>query len=227
MIALLSVPNTGTWFTLNLIQSHEAVEEKVISYNAGFFGIGRREITRTNFRYGDTGCVDWDKTVYYRHILGNRTHGEIDITCMGHKAVIPMRDPLASLISRKYRNPLEPMYEHVDAFEYVATSPHAQNSFIFPIDTPDFKRSWTHRKQAAENLFNHIGLEPPESVHQWAVDNEPKNSMGHYIERDAYLQGEIETATRNCKGEFEYLKSKSDVLMPWLQDLGYKDLIWW
>lgn len=228
MIALLSIPNTGTWFTLNLLLLHPEINYH-IDYNSGFFGIGRKELNRYKFKY--IGLKDnVDKIIYRRHIMGPKTHGDIDLLCMGHKAIIPMRDPLASLISKKNRNPIEPAYEHVEAFEYIATSPWAQKSFFFPIDTDEFKSDEKSRHGLALDLFDsflNIPIDNINDLYIWAKENEPKNAMEDYPERQAYLNGDIERATAKCKGEFEYLKSKKNVLIPFLKQLGYKDLMWW
>jgi hypothetical protein len=224
LIALLTVPNTGTWFLQNLIASSPDVV-KTVNQNQCYFGVMRREINRHNFKY-EPKC-NIDHVLYQRHITGKQTHGEIDLLAIGHRAVIPMRDPLSSLISRKHRNPQVPMYEHVDAFEYCATSPWINNSFVFPIDTPSFKGSAYHRLDMARRMFEHLKIREPANLVSWAKDNEPKNSMGGYEQKDAYACGDLGCATSCCVGEFEYLKSKRDVLVPWLIDLGYEDLIWW
>lgn len=223
MITLISIPNTGTWFVLNFLMRHDQIN-KAISYEEGFFGIFRNEITRTTFEYQ---AGDIESSVYRRHILGTRTHGEIDLLCIGHKAVIPMRDPLASLITSKSRNPLEPMYEHIDAFEYVATSPHVNRSFIFPIDTPEFIGSYESRLSQGLSLLKYCGLGPCGHVSDWARENTPQNTIGEYPEKSAYRDGNIVGATKGCMGEFVYLKSKQRVLRPFLEGLGYENLIWW
>jgi len=224
MIALLTIPNTGTWFITELLKLHPDIRH-IIEYNAGFFGIGRMEITRSLFSYDPE--MDYSKALYRRHIFGNSTHGEIDLICMGHKTIIPMRDPLASLISRKHRNPLEPMYEHIDAFVYAATSPHINNSFIMPIDTDNFKSSDRNRFFVALDMFKFVGLDIPTGLNQWARDNAPKNAMGAYEQKKAYDNGDLSTATTQCRGELEYLKSKENILRPWLNRLGYGQLMWY
>jgi hypothetical protein len=223
MITLLSIPNTGTWFLLDFFMQHSQID-RTISFEEGFWGIGRNEITRSSFEYEN---VNTERSVYRRHILGNKTHGEIDLLCIGHKAVIPMRDPLASLITRKARNPLDPMYEHIDAFEYVATSPHVSRSFIFPIDTPEFVESFDYRFDQGLDLLKYCDLSPDGYVTDWARWNKPQNTIGKYPEKDAYNAGELAGATKGCVGEFLYLKSKESVLRPFLEGLGYENLIWW
>lgn len=223
MIALLSVPNTGTWFTLELLKLSPQIQH-VIDYNRGFWGLFRKEYTREILKYDEV--PDLSTVVYRRHILGNKTHGDIDLICSGHKAVIPFRDPLASLISRKNRNPLQPQYEHIDAFEYVATSPHISNSFVFPIDTPEFVSDWGYRLKMAKGLYGHVGLAEINFT-DWAVGNEKKNAMPAYDEQAAYLYGDIEAATVKCRGEFLYLKSKEDTIRPFMEKIGYQNAIWW
>lgn len=223
MIALLSVPNTGTWFTLELLKLSPKIEH-VVDYNSGFWGLFRKEYARENLVYEDV--PDLDRVIYRRHILGNRTHGEIDLICSGHCSVIPFRDPLASLISRRNRNPLQPQYEHIDAFDYVATSPHIASSFLFPIDTDEFKSNWIHRKNLAECLFVFCGLEYVDFT-DWAKSNEKKNAMPKYDEQAAYMDGDLKAATKNCYGEFLYLKSNEKTIRPFMERIGYSSAIWW
>jgi hypothetical protein len=223
MIALLSVPNTGTWFTLELLKLSPQIEH-VVDYNRGFWGLFRKEYTREILKYDEV--PDLHSVIYRRHILGNKSHGDIDLICTGHNSVIPFRDPLASLISRRNRNPLQPQYEHIDALEYVATSPHILSSFIFPIDTDEFKTNWVHRVNLAECLYTFCGLDKIE-FGVWAKENEKKNAMPEYPEQEAYLNGDIKAATKKCYGEYLYLKSKEKTIRPFMEHVGYKSAIWW
>jgi hypothetical protein len=225
LIALLTVPNTGTHYILNLLNLSNQITAH-ISTTEAYWGVGRREMSRFVLRYKPLP-EDHSKIVYQSHILDRPTHREMDLIAMGHKAVIPMRDPLSSLISRKNRNPEEPMYHHVDAFEYVATSPWIAKSFIFPIDTKGFKSNWKFRQSMGRALFNYCNLDIPKQLEVWAKDNEHKNTMGKYNEKLCYLDGNLKDATAKCVGEFEYLKSKKDVIIPFLKRLGYEDLMWW
>lgn len=223
MIALLSVPNTGTWFTLELLKLSPEIQH-VVDYSRGFWGIFRQEHTREILKYGPV--PDLRSVIYRRHILGNKTHGNIDLLCIGLKAVIPFRDPLASLISRRNRNPLQPQYEHIDAFEYVATSPHVWESCVFPIDTKEFKEDWQYRRAQAKNLFAWCGLKQVDFT-EWAKANKKKNAMPQYDEQVAYLDGDLDGATKMCRGEYLYLKSKEATIRPFMEKVGYSEAIWW
>lgn len=224
MIALLSAPNTGTHYTLNLLNLSGQITDCIDAPHA-YWGIGRKEICRFDLQYNIP--KDHNKIIYQSHILDKTTHRECDLIAIGHKAITPMRDPLASLISRKHRNPAEPMYTHIDAFEYIATSPWIEQSFIFPIDTYWYESNWKYRLSRAEEMYAFAGLNTPDSLELWAKDNQAHNSMGLYPEHEAYLRRDVRSATVKCVGEFEYLKSKKDILIPFLQKLGYEDLIWW
>lgn len=224
MIGLLSAPNTGTHFTLDLLKMSPEIGP-VIDYNRGFWGIFRKEITRHDLRYEDVPD-DLSKVVYRRHILGKECHGDIDLLCIGLKVVIPFRDPLASLISRRNRNPGIPFYDHIDALEYIAVSPHVANSFVFPIDTEDFKSFWQHRRKLAKDMFLFCNLRPIEMT-VWAKDNEKQNAMPEYYAKAAYDDGDVKAATKGCYGEYLYLKSKEDVIRPFMERMGYRSAIWW
>ena len=225
MIVIACAPYTGTWFTLNLLQLNPLLNN-VVDHNSSCFGIFRKEKNKDQLEYTK---INYNLThvIYYRKIIDKKTHGEIDLLCMGHKVIVPMRDPLLSIISSKKRKPLKPAYDNIDAFEYLATSLYAKKSFFFPIDTHKFKTCSMEREEIAKKMFDFVNIFYPDNLTQWAKENKFKNCMKPYLEKQEYEKGNIGKATKNCKDELDYLKSKKTILIPFLKKLGYKDLLWW
>jgi hypothetical protein len=80
--------------------------------------------------------------------------------------------------------------------------------------------------RSGENLIRYCGLSWID-LSDWATDNEPKNAMPSYEPKAAYAQGDLDGAVRDCYGEYLYLKSKESTIRPFMERLGYRNVIWW
>lgn len=225
MIILLTPQNTGTHYIVDFLLKHSKIK-RIVSEVDWLYGVGRNKLNRKipAYKYNQ---INEKECVLKKHIFGMDSHKISDLLCMAHQCIITFRDPLASIISRKNRNPGESFFFHVDAFEYIATSPYAQKALIIPIDTPEFQQNVSVRFDVGVGILEHCNLGYEDFVYDWATENKHQNSMGDYPEKQAFESGDLNTAISKCKKEYEYLKSKEDVIKPFMKKIGYKSSLWW
>lgn len=150
--------------------------------------------------------------------------------------VIPIRDPLASLISRQVRinrtgkRGDDIVLEHVNLWVALAETWNA----IF--------KNFAHIKFLPWDLIGRDG-EIAEILTRISVDLGLKsslpsidcakkmihnNNLGAYELKRAYLMGDLETIKTGVSGNaVDDLISKQNHIRPLLEFLGYRDLMWW
>lgn len=141
------------------------------------------------------------------------------------KTVIPVRDPMAAILSREARQPQFRHFYIIDGYVALATEfAHHPNVKFLPIDVTDDP---ARRRQLLVEVMEHCGLDPAphavlldEASQKW----EPQNVTPGNRFREAYQAGDTD-ALRVLLGqkwaEVEYLRNMSAVIMPFLASLGY------
>lgn len=214
-----SVHHTGTWFVLNFLLSHPGTWELVELRTA----VEGREVKPSD--------------VLHFHLYGDGvvSRGPFHETGLLDAAVrlsrkvptvVPVRDPLLSLISRQARHPELDHVQVVRAFEYLD---RFSNSAVFvPVDL--LNRSGIEaRREKLEEVLGRLGLEWEEWCDDYAREWPVANTVGGRGAglREMYERRDVESLRGFLRAEMEELDRIAPTLIPFLQTLGYSDLPWW
>ena len=158
---------------------------------------------------------------------------DIKLLCHLYKTIIPIRDPLAAILTREVRGPEIRHFFIVDAYrEMIQGLSMCPNVKFFPIDL-DY--TFKERKSLLEKTVQHCSLEVEQYIHvindtakSWQKENPTPENRFH----EPYEAGDIDTI-RQWLGpkwaEVQYLKNMRSIIYPFLSRLGYgkkKKLIW-
>lgn len=159
----------------------------------------------------------------------------IQLLASMYPTVIPIRDPLASLLTRENRAPNLRHFYIVDAYVEVARRlAGLPNVFILPVDVPI---SYEERRDLLERMVAHCGIDVGESrinqeiketAEKWAKENVTPNNIFEEMYRSGDIEG-IKARLAEKWAEVKHLKNMSGFLSNFLGEHGYnrsKPLIW-
>ena len=243
MIYCLSKHHTGTW-----VHQHEGVGAMLTT--AHLFGVLEGEI---GLNYpdvvGEPIVPAWHPTmVYHEHVTSDdleplRIERRQVLLATMTPTVIPIRDPLAALISYQERalrdgridEPGQPRFdpaEFVDKWIRLAETARA----IF-VDFAHIKFLCWDLASGMDRMSRYIylreiaealGLADDGPSAQCGVKVIRHNDFGQYELKDAYDRRDLTYIRRNvANGGFEALRACRGILRPFLERLGYRDLLWW
>ena len=154
------------------------------------------------------------------------------------RTVIPIRDPLLSLVSYQNRIDTGQSPDNRDPAHFVdrwvrlagtamaifKDYGHIQFVCWDLVSEMDRFGRYIYLRGIAENL----GLVDDGPSAQCGVKVIRNNDLGEYPLKTAYLEGDLDFISKNVDhGAVIELMQNTDVLRPWLEDLGYRDLRWW
>lgn len=224
MIFCLSQIHTGTVSTLAWLDLHEESDGVLLStevYESG----------------------DELKTVYHEHI--RRDHQDVSrmsrsqiVLAWNHPTIIPLRDPLAALISYQRRaedtNQIDtelfrPATDIVDRWIMLAESEariprvnYLAWDLPAPHSRPPPAEGYDIRAPGLWDTAQGLGLRDPRPCRSGL----PKlNTSGDYPLKDAYQAGDFDGLSELCG--LPHLIDSEDKLRPFLERRGYRDLLWW
>ena len=245
IIYVPTIQSTGTWFVMDLINAHSDViymnswqekdETKMPSHDS-------RKRALINVHFGVSNTY-WDNQVYHRD-------EEIKAQYMNtaDHVVIPVRDPLRALLTCHTRNfDMIDITHIVNGFVTLADWYYRidlPNIFIFPVDLPVL---WSvvpshgggglkSRYELIRELFDYLELSYEPYMMYYAQEWPKRNTMEHqevsrrcsnyyYSRNIPLLIKELDSCYEG--GGWEYLQSKTSILRPFLESVGYTDLLWW
>ncbi len=227
---IITPQHTGTWFWLNFLTRHPEVDGFAVRSNflqgiEGFDRIlsGGIEIDKDK---------DLSKEVQYRmgyksviHFHGPDSPEHLMLIATAYP-LLTTRDPLLSLISRFQRFPAKEDSNILDTFIWMAKylsrfSPHLYK--IVSIDIIDME----NRIPVLKSVLNWFNLTIDEDyIRRW-VDRWPKIPTLEYELKEKYNDGDIEFLQRAMPNLWDSLIRQEGLLRPWLESIGYKDLLWW
>jgi molybdopterin-guanine dinucleotide biosynthesis protein A len=224
-----SIQHTGTWFTIRFLQNFypTAVEADKVWKNQSLpdgrcvlhshFPIVRQPEIQID--------MDWwsrRQMVLKDKFLDLRT---IELLASMFKTVIPVRDPLAAILTRETREPHLRHFYIVDGFVDLAQRFWGHpNIFFLPVDLP-----WSKQKRTEEliKLLEHLEIpvkENMEMLQQFSAEWKPQNVTPGNKLKQLYQNGDIEQI-RYLLGpkvaELKYLSNMAAIIHPFLVDLGY------
>ena len=230
VIFIPTVQHTGTWFIIDFLRKHSKVNDEVFFW---------RDV-RINLKTPPLkeGILD----IMHVHIAGDRNQSwmpePVDLKGKCHLpmimdafidawgAVIPLRDPLRAVITRQARHPGLDHTHMVSGYLYLAELWNRWANIIFiPIDTDI---PLMERKILLIDALSLYNLETESYVKEYTFNWKAPDyniSSPTRLKVD-YQVGNVEEMQKAIPKEWKALKDNEEVLRPFLEAMGYKDLMW-
>lgn len=236
-IFVLSVHHTGTWFVIDALRNHPDAgpfiefRELVSSRDTdqakqSFNAATKPTIIQTHYVGTNiTPCLHFEGNGVWQRMKGHICHAML----ANMKTVIPVRDPVLSILTRAARHPeQDPAYFPL-AFEELLSIQN-ENVLFLPIDL-----DWDTERRHAEliAMFSHVGLDPTnrhvlEYAAKWEAPSynisNPTPIKSAYAKRDADALMHLQTIYPKAVNELYGRRARLQEL---LEGLGYSDLLWW
>jgi hypothetical protein len=222
-IFIPTIQHTGTWFCIEFLKAHNEVQHFVELKDLRVNG---SEMTLIHTHFGDGNThhpADVSKHIPF-YVVNDLINEYPSITTV--------RDPLAALITRQIRCPDLWHTYIIDSFVSLAKEikkmPN-KNLFLLPVDLYKTK-SFEMRYQILNELLSHVGLSEDPYAKFWAAGWPIYNTVGDSSIiglKEYYNLGEVDKIEAAFPEEYAHLKRKEPILRPFLEKLGYRDLIWW
>lgn len=205
---MLSIEHTGTFFVLRLLKQHQDTSELVLARHLPAPACERRRILHAH--------IDDDYSPYERV-------DDLKAVPQGNPTVVPVRDPVKTLLTMAKRGWEGPHivrrmqdYKRLAEFEGV---------YYVPVDT---ERTEAERYTLLHDclLFCNLTVQTyaKEMAKHWPKEN---SSYMSSPEEEAYLRGDPFPLRAKHPCALGALLDARDVLVPFLEARGYKDLSWW
>jgi len=224
-VVLLSIPGTGTNFVKELIEAHPAITHSV-QWSALFKS---QSFVHEEISLGawSTGLDPNGTTLVWGHIPTEPRHMSFARSLMAFcPTVVPLRDPLLSLITRHQQGDSMDnlVIDVVGAWQWLALN--KLNPLYFPVDQ---KFGEWERHDLGCYMYADLRFEGfmQGDVHWPFSDWTPVNSQGDYPLKTAYYAGDFDRIKAEIGQPVHYLQDIEGVLRPLLEREGYRELIWW
>jgi hypothetical protein len=242
VIYCLSQHHTGTWSTLAWVSQHDSVRG-LITYPHIFDALERKDDVIHRMESGEMPSVWHPTMVYHEHVRpDDRLLRRIDraqvLLATMTPTVIPIRDPLAALISYQVRAEREGRDDFDPAGQVDGWIRLAETSDVFKefahikflcwdlAAKMDRIGRYTYLREIARDLGLAGDDDGPSA--QCGVKVIRNNDLGRYALKRAYSRRDLTYIRRNVSnGGFEALRACRGILRPFLERLGYRDLLWW
>lgn len=149
--------------------------------------------------------------------LQSESFNELAEQIGGMKVVVPVRDPLLSLISRQERHP---DLDHTYIVKGFTGLGKLRATFI-PVDLN------RDRKELLTGVLNEAGLGWAKYADDWVTSWPRKNSRKDYPLMDLYKKGDLGAIRKQIPMSLALLQSKESEIRPFLESQGYENLMWW
>lgn len=249
MIFCLSQQHTGTWSTLAWVRDHKQVRG-LVTFSHLFDALERREAVVHPMESGDLKARWHPTMVYHEHVRPDRIdpfriHRSQVLLASMTPTVIPIRDPLAALISYQVRAEMnggpgfDPIGQHIEGWLRLAETARTVLAEFGHIKflcwdlagEMDRTGRYIYLREIARDLgltkglLGEIGDGPSAQCGVKVIRN---NDLGSYPLKVAY-QARDTAALRAgiAEGAFDYLALRERELRPFLEGLGYRNLLWW
>jgi len=230
-ILVFSIQHTGTWFAINFLTKHSNVSELCE------IKIGRELFTGQLY---DANYPEHLTHFLFHHHAGLGAPISDDdaratqwlltypLICT-YPTVIPLRDPLLSLISRQTRHPDRQHHYIVQAMTQLFKLHPANNNtmaFFLPVDKLQ-SASFAGRQHTLKLLLMHMGLPQEDWVDEFAADWPVFNSQRGPL-HELYEQGDLDgLRDAGLASEILMLREHEDEIRPLMEQFNYKDLLWY
>ncbi len=233
MIFCLSQLHTGTQTSLAWLCKHDEVDGMMLSTGVHkLFGLVDPADTVHDWESGRIHERFSEGMVYHEHVRCDRQNPyRMNRTQLVMATIfptlIPIRDPLASIISYQHRADFHGVpgqwAPDLDLFNrWVAMAeiyPYLDSRAVqfLPWDL------WENDHPGLNKIERHLGLRERSDIP--TILN---NCSGPYELRRCYLEGDVDALKSRLKGNlWRDLVEREGQLRPMLESLGYHELLWW
>lgn len=171
MKCLATVQHTGTWFVKDIIEQLTHCKISLLEEVSASVIVQPPKDDWLHFHVGPNDLSTWpNDTSEHLKFLG---HPYAKAMATTFKTVIPLRDPMLSLITRQKRHPELVHTSIIDGFEFLSQLDDT-NTFWFPIDQ---QLTLEERFCLIDSMCKFLDIESDSSViAKIALEWEPKNS---------------------------------------------------
>lgn len=242
MIFIWSVQHTGTWTTIDWLERRERLgpvcQDRIVKQALNDVGV----TTSIGGRDLEQGISE--SCICHSHVAADSRSQAFQLQLVlayAHPCVVPLREPLASLLTghnrmaqagsgislaghlAQWRAMVEGCGLLEKAGKPVLTMPWDQLGSNMP-DERSLKNARLSFLWEASCVLNWRDVAVDM---QFARDWPVSNSSGGYPEKVAYERGDAEWIRRRLPGMWTLLKEAEPELRPFLEQAGYRDLMWW
>lgn len=146
------------------------------------------------------------------------------------RLIVPVRDPLSVAISHHVRG------TKMDVSNW-ARATIAFDACVAHYVPLDLLKSEEEREHGLKNALRAVGIERGDSAshwrhwaHEWddiAADGKKSHSSGDNSLKHLYRDGDFTSLFDSMPEQAADLQSHERSLRPWLERIGYRNLIWW
>lgn len=221
-VFLASVPHTGTQFTRAFL--NEALGEVNEITTSALIGSRDQRYRRegSGDTLAETAGLDPQRTnLVYGHLV--RDHMPTLLALAAHvPTVVPVRDPLASVISREVRNTHERPHETQFAAWQEFPKMMAWKPAMVCIDRPSLRFLLEMAAQVVNPQY------PIAVAERWRENWPRYNESAPHPLKEAYAAGDRRAVERGLGPQvWRMLRGLEDELRPVLESFGYRALLWW
>ena len=222
-VFLLTVQHTGTWWTINTLRKHPDITgfvhvRNVLRHYQKQPLIGIDEGNPHGECLSETG-INLAHTHWFHIYEKGRWQWDTfnDAFVVAVPTLMPLRDPLLSLLTRHNRDSW--MYPHTDLLdEWVRLAASELPISYFKMDefsTAEFATA-----------LSAVGLSTQQEWLNKIDRNTLHNTSGSYYLKDAYYARDVKSIEATVPVLWKYLKQAELQLRPFLEERGYKNLMW-
>ena len=244
-----SVQHTGTWFVINFLRRFIPREKELTflledtatkPHDAGCLYrpsysqlLDAPVVVHVHLPiFLDLGCgKETYDTWFHRTWAENMTTKRsvsvetLLLLCNFFKTVIPVRDPMAAILTHEVRYPQFRHFCIVDGFVALATEfARHPNVKFFPVDMLEAAEQ---REELLNAVLTHCCIDSAEHVdlvREFAASWTPENTTPENRFRTIYQEQDLRSLQHLLGpkwAEIEYLRNMASVIMPWMAELGY------
>lgn len=216
IIFIPTIQHTGTWFLIEFLKRHSHVGGFSEAKDMQLFD----NITLMHTHFGEGEGKHPNDVLKFFH------PEVVKLIADKFRTVIPVRDPLFALLTRQARHP-DLRHDYI-VNGFIALAGFYQSVFVLPVDLYKAK-AIEDRKTILENLLVYLQIPVEEYINKWSYDwpvynyaGDPENEL-----MELYHTGQREKIQNIIPEEYGHLKSNEPILRPFLEGIGYKNLLWW
>ncbi len=253
MIYCLSVHHTGTWSAIEWLTAHEDIKGFLQQAHVNKILMGGKMIHKIDdFRLE---AKFHPLMVYHEHVVlegvkftpagflpdqwwERMISASQTVMISTTPTLIPIRDPLASLITYQKWGERDGRIDGGDFSQreqinhWCGLAVSHRNLKLFGHcrflcwdllnGTPE------ETEEYLLDISRNLGLKDPSPSKDVSHFKRVVNSVGDYPLKQAYLNGDVDAVRRGLsESAFDVLMERESLLRPFLEELGYTDLMWW
>lgn len=230
VIFLPTIQHTGTWFCIDLLRLHRDIS---------FVGTWK---TMTHADLSEVQNTDGIALIQAHFGEGTSPYcgpKELEsfapfeaveaLISKSDSIVVPVRDPLLVMLTAHVRNP-DVRHDHIiNGFLLLVQWCQKNDIFLVPVDLYA-SRSVEDRYLLIRDLFAFVGISDEPYMSIWAQDWPVVNTVGQRLGENVkglYYSRQVFRVVALIPEDFDALVQHEAELRPFLEDLGYRNLLWW